>query len=138
MSCLFRSLGVYENETPSRMRQVICDFMASDPELNGRPVSTWVTELQPDKNLESYVRQMRLSRTWGGALEIMCYATIFNTRAVVKHGTDQVIEFLSPEGSFETAVLHWTGAHYTAVYKSKICPIVTRSMTVRRQKNVPQ
>lgn len=123
MSCLFQSLGTYEASTPRQMRAAICDHLASDPMLAGRRASVWIAELDPKDDLERYVSRMRRPNTWGGAVEIMAYCGLHGTNVQVRHeqhgGTD-TISFVTP-GATETAVLHWTGGHYTAVYGSKVC-----------------
>ena len=124
MSCLFQSLGVYEGQGPQAMRSAICDYLARDPVLSGRRASVWIADLDSADSLERYVRRMRRPNTWGGAIEIMAYCELYHTNVQVQHQqAEKPIGFVTKETAVETAVLHWTGGHYTAVHQSKICEV---------------
>ena len=116
MSCLFNSIGGLLGIHGSEVRNSICDYLES-----GKPLITGVkTEdiLRLDTDIPNYVKTMRSSSTWGGAIEIRAACNLYQMRVVLKTGSGQNIEFLPTHGSTinRTLFLNWNGNHYERIY----------------------
>ena len=112
MSCLFNSLSYYEKNDSPTIRAHICDYLQTDPMLYDVKASDWV-KWEKNLDLNSYVTQMRSHSTWGGAMEIRSYVTLYNKRVLV-HYRNREIEFPCTGGTegTETIHLYYTGGHY--------------------------
>ncbi len=115
MSCLFNSLSYFINEESYKIRQQICDYLkANKPIIEGLDTSE-VIKFE-NTNLESYIENMRLTTTWGGAIEIQCACNIWNIQINVSNYRDnnnKVIEFIPLNGNnTKTIGIYWTGGHY--------------------------
>jgi hypothetical protein len=116
MSCLFNSLGHLLNIPSNNVRQSICDYLeANKPILDGMETHEILAMERPD-----YIKHMRQSRTWGGAIEIQAATNIWKVRIVVQNRRDsrnaKPIEFLPMNiTSIVVLTLYWTGGHYEPV-----------------------
>ena len=145
MSCLFDSLGRLSHEDPASVRQKICDYLQTNPDLMGdgtdaRHVVRWETQ----KGLREYVRGMRDASTWGGSVEIKAFADMTG-RGVIVHdrrpttsgggggggGARHSIKFRPREWRLrinaqvahpfiEIYHLSWTGHHYEPLRRERI------------------
>lgn len=117
MSCLFRSLASFiHNLNESRLREMIVDYLATDPFMFRNPDQRLSEILQVDNiTLEQYVHHMRNEGTWGGAIEIRAFADMFHASVVVHmKPTKKIIEF-HPNNSTESKnqfTIVWDGGHY--------------------------
>jgi hypothetical protein len=114
MSCLFNSIGRLLEIPTDAVRQQICDYLAADkPVLEG--MQTHDLLLLEGAN---YIKQMRQSHTWGGAIEIQVAVRIWNVNVIVQNRRDGTspIEFVTPTPT-ATLTLYWTGGHYEPVGK---------------------
>jgi len=135
MSCLFRSLShfVY-NLGVDELRQIICNYLESDPLIMGDKFSSWLQILsstgheagvrnynhtmnsmnipsimmfateETNTSVASYVNTMRQSSTWGGGIEIHCFCELFDTRVLVHGQHSKPIEFIPSYGKYENTI----------------------------------
>jgi len=117
MSCLFRSLShhVYNLGT-EELRQMICNYLESDPSIMGEKFSNWLVILQQNpssiplsiplsplsssQHLKDYVQSMRRPSTWGGGIEINSFCELFDTRVMVHHHMGRLENRLNNPSSF--------------------------------------
>lgn len=141
MSCLFRSLShfVY-NLGVDELRQIICNYLESDPLIMGDKFSSWLKILSSNDSsfprdgghnnlnihsfmmlgtedtnscVASYVSTMRQSSTWGGGIEIHCFCELFDTRVLVLGQHSKPIEFIPSYGKYENTIhISYNGFHY--------------------------
>ena len=122
MSCLFDSLGYFLNIKSNKIRSIICDYLEKDNKLFD-DIKTKDLLLLESKN---YIKFMRKSSTWGGAIEIKSACNIWNLKIIVKNiRTDgkkkSRIKFIPTNGinSLTKKIkLLWNGIHYEPVYKN--------------------
>jgi len=128
MSCLFNSFSSFQNivnkDNSLTIRQKICDFIATNPilfdDINVDNIIEWETNM----NLQAYVKNMRSTFTWGGAIEIKCFCEIYNCNVeVVNIRNEGCITLLTRNILFqnsknETSLdfplirISWNGGHY--------------------------
>ena len=118
MSCLFNSLNYFVKEGSLEIRQKICDYLQENkPIIDGLETSTVLMFENP--NINDYITKMRLTSTWGGAIEIQCACNIWKLRINVKNYRDnnnKSIEFLPVNSIYnETINVYWTGGHYEPI-----------------------
>ena len=122
MSCVVNSLSYFIDGTPDELRQYIADYLEDGGEIiDGMDTST-VLALDADHgdgDPASYIRKMRRSSTWGGAIEIIASSQIWSLKILVynrRDGRGEVIEFVpmnrSPIGVIG---LEWQGGHYVPI-----------------------
>lgn len=136
MSCLFNSLSHFVGDDANTIRQKICDFLNQDGCLFDNIRCSDVTQWGEQKGLEEYVRNMRSTSTWGGAIEIKAFCELYK-RVVKVYSTRAndlnvipVAEFV-PQSSnvcdgFPVSLL-WTGSHYDPMNyneRSNTTPVV--------------
>ncbi len=128
MSCLFNSLSKFTPGVDSmELRQNICDFLLQDNlEKYNIPNTCSIEEsdIKPSDvaklegmSLEKYVSKMRLSSTWGGALEIAAFIRLYNKNVEVINIRDKMskpIEFVVP-GNTTKIKISWNGFHYEPI-----------------------
>ena len=117
MSCLFDSISNFlPNITSQELRHIIVDYLQTNPVLMAPKVkaSDIVRAESHEHHFPRYVQKMRKPETWGGALEIRCFAELFHMRVrVFVMANQKWIEFV-PQGAIKkTITLHWNGSHYT-------------------------
>ena len=118
MSCLFNSLSYFLNENSNKIRQTICDYLQENkPIIEG--LETYEVIQFEINNVDSYINNMRLTSTWGGAIEIQCACNIWNIQINVSNYRDnsnKVIEFIPLNGNnTKTINIYWTGGHYEPI-----------------------
>ena len=125
MSCLFNSfeacLKLYSiSDSSNTMRQKICDYLLTNPilmdDINAETIISWDSNL----SLKDYVQRMRLTSTWGGALEIRCFVNLYDFDVEVVNIRNlnlqnitlkQIIEFVKPNTKGKIRIT-WSGNHY--------------------------
>jgi hypothetical protein len=118
MSCLFNSLSHFIPEDSHTIRQKICDYLQNNnPIIDGMQTSE-VLEIETG-SLDVYIQRMRLTSTWGGAIEIQAACNIWNLKINVSNYRDtgnRVIEFVPLHENVERSVgIYWTGGHYEPI-----------------------
>lgn len=119
MSCLFQSLGRLIHRDPRLLRQQICDFLTSNPSL--LPDGTRAAEImkwESEKEAETYIREMRSTSVWGGAIEIKAFCECFRYNVHVLDVTQrpaQTIRFYCDNSIERTITIRWSGNHYEPV-----------------------
>jgi len=94
------------------MRQIICDHLETNPTLNGE-LADDIVNWEAKMTLIDYVTNMRQSSTWGGAIEIKCYADIFQTSVAVHMPRgDKIVHFLPSITPLKYIEIFWNGSHY--------------------------
>lgn len=115
MSCLFDSLNHFIGEGSYEIRQKICNYLQQI--IDGLSTSN-ILELE-DCSAEKYISNMRLTSTWGGAIEIQCACNIWALKINVKNYRDnnnRTIEFLPLNNSYNKTInIYWTGGHYEPI-----------------------
>ena len=128
MSCLFNSLSYFVSENSSELRQKICDYLETNPNLMDNMKASQVIYFENGQNLKDYINNMRSISTWGGAIEIKCFCNIYNKNVFVRNirdHTSSIIEFIinpkiiknrfnCDEKNFH---ITWSGGHYEPVRK---------------------
>jgi hypothetical protein len=117
MSCLFNSISRLIGINSNTIRQTICDYLEQGhPIMEG--LDTFDILKIEQQTIEKYIRLMRQTNTWGGAIEISAACNIWKCRIIVENRRDRRgnIEFIpiSVEPQ-KTLVLYWTGGHYEPV-----------------------
>ena len=124
MSCLFQSLGRLVNRDPGELRGEICEYLEGNPDLIGDgTTAATVVQWESERALNDYCRSMRLSSTWGGAVEIAAFVNMTGKAVVVhdicganREGPREIM--FEPTGRRRSRrrreVLHisWNGCHY--------------------------
>jgi hypothetical protein len=116
MSCLFNSMSYFLKLEPQVIRHKICDFLESDPELMEGMKASEIVSFESYVPLNIYISRMRLSSTWGGAIEINCATKIFNYDFEViniRCNPHTTIKF-EHTGNTKIGKMTWNGFHYTA------------------------
>lgn len=118
MSCLFNSLSYFVNEDSYTIRQMICDFLeANKPIIHG--METHEVLALENGNSTNYITSMRLSSTWGGAIEIQSACNIWKLQINVSNYRDndnRIIEFIPLNNNYEKTIhLYWNGGHYEPI-----------------------
>lgn len=125
MSCLFDSLSKnIKNYSSNHLRQIICDYLIQNPILIDDLRAEQIIYYECNMTLQKYVDKMRLSRTWGGSIEIKSFCNIFNINVIVINIRDnnERIEFLSSNPDCSLYIeISWSGGHFTYLltYKNK-------------------
>lgn len=119
MSCLFQSLSVHtKTYNASQLRQMICDFLQTDPKLIGD--SKFSSLINKNTSLVEYIKEMRKSTTWGSAFEIKAFCEIFTVIVLVKTRANEFIEFLPSETFIDypkRIKIDWNGFHYEPILR---------------------
>jgi len=118
MSCLFNSLSHFIKEDSHTIRQKICNYLKEDkPIIDGLETKD-VLKFE-NNNPDNYIEHMRLTSTWGGAIEIQCACNLWDLQINVLNYRDageKVIEFIPlNKNSSKTINIYWTGTHYEPV-----------------------
>ena len=118
MSCLFNSLSYFIKEDSYKIRQQICDYLQENkPIIDGLETSE-VLNFE-SKNSNTYIANMRLMSTWGGAIEIQAACNIWNVRINVANYRDkgkEIIEFIPLIKDYEKTInIYWNGGHYEPI-----------------------
>ena len=118
MSCLFNSLSYFINDNSLRIRQIICDYLQENkPIIDG--LDTMEVLKFESNDLDTYVKNMRLTSTWGGAIEIQSACNIWNLRINVlnyRDNNNKIIEFIPLHGNYEKTInIYWNGTHYEPI-----------------------
>lgn len=118
MSCLFDSLARFiedERVDGSVVRHTICEYLKSDPIMIDGMRASEVAKNETGFDLESYISNMRMGSTFGGALEIRAFTRIFKLNVLVHSiPNKKEIEFIENK-RYKWAVVSWTGNHYEGV-----------------------
>ena len=118
MSCLFNSLSYFINEDSFIIRQMICDYLQENKDIIDGIETHEVLKFECD-SAESYISNMRITSSWGGAIEIQCACNIWNLTINVINYRDQgkkIIEFIPLKNiSKKTISVYWNGGHYEPI-----------------------
>jgi hypothetical protein len=114
MSCLFVSLEYFIKENNFIIRQKICDYLEEN-----KPIIEGIdTKLILEMENTNYIKNMRSTNTWGGAIEIQAACNIWQLRIFVKdirynHAQNNNIEFIPINNIYyRTITIEWSGGHY--------------------------
>ena len=124
MSCLFRSLSYFINNTnENQLRQIIVEYLEKDPILiqPDKKASEIIRSEFPSDTLQFYVEKMKRSSTWGGAIEIKAFCELFSMQVgVLVLESKKEITFVP--SSWDTSIctvnknrflkISWNGYHY--------------------------
>ena len=115
MSCLFDSLSYFFKINSDMTRQKICDYLENNEKIMDGMETSFILSLDSSSPQE-YIRNMRLSHVWGGAIEIKAACNLWNIKIIVHNKRNQpntVIEFLPINSECNIRInLEWTGNHY--------------------------
>lgn len=127
MSCLFVSLGKLVGLTAGHVRTTICDYMERNLEsvYQGMPLSDWI-KWQQDSTPTQYIKAMRRSETWGGAMEIAMFTRLFKVDVHVYTASpirrSRLAEFVWDDTRTACVQIHitWNGYHYEPLRRHSI------------------
>ena len=137
MSCLFNTLSPFVHITSKELRDNICSYIKTNPKIfDDIPVEDSVMWNGEDfKDLKSYIKHMKKSSSWGGAIEIKAFCNMYNKVVIVRDQCGGVrkkknkVEFL-PNGYVKNKIdivkdgyslklsypqkikIKWNGGHY--------------------------
>ena len=123
MSCLFDSLSFFLKISSDNIRSKICDYLERNNILI-EGIDTKDILLEESSN---YIKNMRKSSTWGGAIEIKAAVNIWNLYIKVKNIRDKKesitdIKFIPTNGidsQTKKIKITWNGFHYEPVQVDK-------------------
>lgn len=117
MSCLFNSFSRFVGESPQTIRQKICDYLSTNPQLyqDISASEAILADYGQDGNLDAYVARMRSQSTMGGGTEIRAFVNLWKRSVIVfSRPNHRQIEFICQENPQVGQVrLEWTGGHYS-------------------------
>lgn len=73
MSCLFNSLASLVQQDPVQLRAEICAFLESNPPMMDDIKADSIVHWENGQSMDDYLRDMRQSQTWGGAIELKAF-----------------------------------------------------------------
>ena len=118
MSCLFNSLSYFIQHDSFTIRQFICDYLQENKSIIDGIETNTILDFESNDAI-SYIENMRLENTWGGAIEIQVACNIWNLRINVfnyRDHTNKIIEFIPLKGNYENTIhIYWTGGHYEPI-----------------------
>ncbi len=118
MSCLFDSLSYFFKIDSNATRQKICDYLENNEMIMDGIETSFILSLD-SSNSEEYIRNMRLSHTWGGAIEIQAACNLWNIKIVIhniRNNPNTRIEFLPLKSNYNIEInLSWNGNHYEPI-----------------------
>jgi hypothetical protein len=117
MSCLFNSMSYFLNLDPQVIRNKICDYLVSDPELIDGMKASEIVDIESNLPLNLYIIRMRSPASWGGAIEINCATKIFGYNFEVlniRSNPHSIINF-EHNGNVNVAKLTWSGGHFSPI-----------------------
>jgi hypothetical protein len=124
MSCLFDSLSHYlPAYTSVELRQIICNHLAGDNYV-AHARATEQVRWNFNTSLQEYVRKMRQTSTWGGAIEIQTFCELFmcSVRCSTPPRSSVAtkdITFVPLHGIWtHVCTINWDGGHYTTTAKT--------------------
>lgn len=120
MSCLFRSLSAFVQDVDeNELRHKICNYLESNPSLMDDLSLKDILHVEGMETTD-YVRSMRHSSTWGGAIEIKAFCEMYRVGVVVHIRQTQKEVIFKPSGmeeavSMQAVMIEWQGAHYEPI-----------------------
>ena len=112
MSCLFDSLSTFVNASPTSLRNMICNYLDTNPLLMDDLTAESVIKAECDGDLKKYTTSMHNPLTMGGAIEIKAFVNMFRINIIVLSiPNNKMIEFIQP-GNEVTKKIRWTGGHF--------------------------
>ena len=117
MSCLFDTLCTHVSLSSSELRNNICNYLTDNPKMfdDTRAEDYVMWNDEGYGNLEQYIRRMRNSGSWGGAIEIKAFCNMYNKHINVydNRGKGNVINFVDDERKNRKVInINWNGGHY--------------------------
>ena len=118
MSCLFDSIGHLLNKPSAEVRAQVVDYLQQHKttEINGLPLVDWITPVEGD--FDAYAAAMRLSSTWGTAVEITAAVMLYGRSVLVRMPCGKQWIEIADENSRangEALCLGYNGSHYVAL-----------------------
>lgn len=118
MSCLFNSLQYFiKNKNSHEIRNIICDYLENNNKII-EDIDTLSILKMENKN---YIRNMRKTSTWGGAIEIQAACNIWKFKIIVhniRESNGRTIEFIPLNKNFNKIIhITWNGGHYEPIRK---------------------
>jgi hypothetical protein len=116
MSCLFNTLCNFVDLDSNELRQNICNYLSENPrmfeDVRASDYVSWSDEGY--NNLEDYVRNMRRTNTWGGAIEIKAFCNMYfmNVNVLDTRTNKNTINFVEGSKGKKTLDIKWNGGHY--------------------------
>lgn len=117
MSCLFNSMSYFLKIDPQVIRNKICDYLVSDPELMEGMKASEIVSIESNLPLNLYIIRMRSPASWGGAIEINCATKIFgyNFEVInIRSNPHTTINFENNNNE-KVGKMTWSGGHYSPV-----------------------
>lgn len=120
MSCLFISLGKLLDQPHTAVRHTICNYMHNnlDRAHQGMTLRDWIRWQRQAPSPAAYIRAMRSTAEWGGAMELAVATQCYHVDIDVVDGRGKrVADFVWRDActARNKLVLQWTGNHYEPV-----------------------
>lgn len=114
MSCLFISLSHFiPNVNPNRLRNILCQFLSKNPKLLDEVHASQIIKWEKGMSLIEYINFMSRNSSWGGAIEIKAFCTLYKVNVLVSSiPNKRNIEFIGNPNSKNFLAISWTGNHY--------------------------
>ena len=115
MSCLFDSLSYFFKIDSNTIRQKICNYLENNETILDGIETSFILSLD-SLSPQEYIKEMRLSHTWGGAIEIQSACNLWNIKIIIhniRNNPNTYIEFLPVKSNYNIEInLSWNGNHY--------------------------
>lgn len=82
-ACLFESLAKFSNRNHLELRESLCDFLEERPILGEYRVGDDFLKFEMGDDVDEYIKHMRNSDTWGGAIEIQAFCELTGVKVNV-------------------------------------------------------
>lgn len=118
MSCLFNSLSHFFKIDNYKIRQIICNYLESNPQIIDGLDTHFILSLD-NISPQHYIQRMRMNETWGGGIEIKAACNIWKVTILVYTIRDpqkKFIEFIPNDGESRGVIkLSWSGSHFEPI-----------------------
>jgi hypothetical protein len=116
MSCLFNSLARFVDDSPDLIRQKCVNYLALNKYLSHVILASDYIRWEYNSDLQSYVKKMRKSTTWGSSIEIKSFCNLYNIKVIIKNirdVNDRKIEFIPISDQYtKICEISWIGNHF--------------------------
>lgn len=111
MSCLFESIGQKLDIDPVSVRADICNYLHENQDecIHDLQLKHWI-EQSEETTMAKYMRSMRKQETWGGYVELVAAAALYNCEIIVQYKRSHIS--IGDKGSGNTIKIHYNGCHF--------------------------
>jgi hypothetical protein len=118
MSCLFDSLSVYVNMNSGNLRNLIVNYLKTNPKLIDDLTASDIIKWTENCDLNNYTNRMNNENAWGGAIEIRAFCELFSVNVTVHVlYTNKQFEICTSQKPKANIHISYTGTHFEPMYK---------------------